>query len=105
MYYDDNYNPWTLTTLKILVVSFLALLGAAAIVADALPKDEIFSHLAKALPDGTILSYRIYEKGLRRLLDSQSVFNLPSEFKEYARIRPEPPVNNTSVFIIKNTGR
>jgi len=75
------------------------------VAADALPKNEIFTHLANALPDGTILSYRIYEKGLRRLLDDQSVFDLPREFKEYARIRPEPPVNNTSVFIIKNTGR
>ena len=75
------------------------------VAADALPKDEIFSHLAKVLPDGTILSYRIYEKGLRRLIDSQSVFKLPPEFKEYTRIRPEPPVNNTSVFIIKNTCR
>jgi hypothetical protein len=71
--------------------------------ADALPKDEIFAHLAKALPNGAMLSYRIYEKGLRRLLDDQSVFDLPPEFREYARIRPEPPVNNTSVFIIKNT--
>lgn len=72
--------------------------------ADALPKDEIFTHLAKALPDGTKLSYRIYEKGLRRLLDEQSVFDLPPEFEEYCRIRPEPPVNNTSVFLVKNNG-
>ena len=68
------------------------------VAADALPKNEIFSHLAKVLPDETLLSYRIYEKGLRRLLDSQSFFKLPPEFKEYTRIRPEPPVNNTSVF-------
>ncbi len=71
--------------------------------ADARPKDEIFTHLAKALPDGTRLSYRIYEKGLRRLLDDQSVFDLPPEFEEYTRIRPQPPVNNTSVFLVKNT--
>lgn len=37
---------------------------------------------------------RIYEKGLRQLLDDQSVFDLPPEFKEYLRIRPKPPVNN-----------
>lgn len=71
--------------------------------ADALPKDEIFAHLAKALPDGAKLSYRIYEKGLRRLLDYQSVFDLPAVFREYARVRPEPPVNNTSVFVIKDS--
>ena len=70
--------------------------------ADATPKDEIFTHLAKELPNRTRVSYRIYEKGLRRLLDDHSVFDLPPEFKEYARIRPEPPVNNTSVFLVKN---
>jgi hypothetical protein len=69
--------------------------------ADALPKEEIFTHLAKALSPGEMISYRIYEKGLRRLLDDQSVFDLPPEFSEYARIRPQPPVNNTSVFAAK----
>ncbi|WP_022668360.1 nicotianamine synthase family protein [Desulfospira joergensenii] len=69
--------------------------------ADALPKDEIFSHLADRLEEGTKLSYRIYEKGLRRLLDVQSSFDLPAGFRQYRRIRPQPPVNNTSVFISK----
>ena len=69
--------------------------------ADALPKEEIFSHLAKALSPGEMISYRIYEKGLRRFLDDQSVFDLPPEFSECARIRPQPPVNNTSVFAVK----
>jgi len=69
--------------------------------ADALPKEEIFAHLAKALSPGEMISYRIYEKGLRRLLDDQSLFCLPSEFSECARIRPQPPVNNTSVFAIR----
>ncbi len=72
--------------------------------ADAMPKDEIFSLLAGRLEDGTRLSYRIYEKGLRRLLDVQSDFTLPSEFKEVGRIRPVPPVNNTSVFVEKQGG-
>ena len=71
------------------------------VAADARPKDEIFTHLAKTLPKGTRLSYRIYEKGLRRLMDDQAALDLPPEFKEYLRIRPEPPVNNTSVFLIK----
>lgn len=70
--------------------------------ADACPKDEIFTHLAKALPDGTKVSCRIYEKGLRRLIDDQSLSQLPPEFKEYTRIRPEPPVNNTAIFLIKD---
>ncbi len=68
--------------------------------ADACPKDEIFAHLAGTLPNGTRVSYRIYEKGLRRLMDNQAAFEPPG-FKEYLRIRPEPPVNNTSVFLIK----
>jgi hypothetical protein len=71
--------------------------------ADARPKDEIFAHLAKALPGGTRLSCRIYEKGLRRLLDDHALSDLPPGFTEYARIRPEPPVNNTSVFLLRNT--
>ena len=69
--------------------------------ADACPKDEIFTHLAKTLPNEARLSYRIYEKGLRRLMDDQPVSDLPPELKEYTSIRPEPPVNNTSVFLIK----
>ncbi|MGD9210539.1 MAG: nicotianamine synthase family protein [Desulfobacteraceae bacterium] len=69
--------------------------------AEALPKDEIFSHLAQVLSPCTKLSYRIFEKGLRRLLDDHSVFRLPHLFKEYKRVRPQPPVNNTVVFIIK----
>ena len=69
--------------------------------ADALPKEEIFRHLETSLDNGVKLSYRIYEKGLRRLLDVQSNFDLPGGFREYRRIRPRPPVNNTSVFVIK----
>jgi hypothetical protein len=69
--------------------------------ADAIPKKEIFFHLAKTLPDGMKLSYRIYEKGLRRLFDMDHVGKLPQPLREYRRIRPQPPVNNTSVFVIK----
>jgi hypothetical protein len=69
--------------------------------ADAMPKVEIFSHLAGILEPGQMISYRIYEKGLRRLFDAASCFALPPEFVEIARIQPEPPVNNTSVFAIR----
>ena len=69
--------------------------------ADAVPKKTIFEYLARVFPPGQMISYRIYEKGLRRLLDDQSVFELPKEFKEYARVRPEPPVNNTCVFAVR----
>ena len=71
------------------------------IAAQAEPKKEIFNHLAKVLPVGTKLSYRIYEKGLRRLLDTFYLFELPGQFKEYLRVQPEPPVNNTVVFVTK----
>ncbi len=71
------------------------------IAAQAEPKKEIFNHLANVLPAGTKLSYRIYEKGLRRLLDTFYLFELPGQFKEYHRVRPEPPVNNTVVFATK----
>lgn len=69
--------------------------------ADAHPKNEIFTHLAGSLPKGTKVSYRIYEKGLRRLMDDRSVFDLHHKFMEYMCIRPKPPVNNTSIFLIK----
>ena len=69
--------------------------------ADAIPKEEIFTHLAGTLPSGMKISYRIYEKGWRRLFDMDHVGGLPRPLKEYRRIRPQPPVNNTSVFVIK----
>ncbi len=75
------------------------------VAADAGPKDEIFAHFAKTLPNGARLSYRIYEKGLRRLMDDQANFDPPLAFKECLRIRPEPPVNNTSVFLVKDIKR
>ena len=46
----------------------------------ACPKDEIFALLASSLPNGAKVSYRIYEKGLRRLMDKQVVFDPPPAF-------------------------
>jgi hypothetical protein len=66
--------------------------------ADAAPKAEIFAHLAAILEPGRTISYRIYEKGLRRLFDAASCMALPPEFVEIRRIQPEPPVNNTCIF-------
>lgn len=74
------------------------------IAAQAEPKKEIFNHLAKELPAGFKLSYRIYEKGLRKLLDTFSSCELPEQFEEYLRVQPEPPVNNTVVFVTKGVG-
>jgi len=71
------------------------------VAAAAEPKKEIFDHLAEVLPAGTKITYRIYEKGLRRVLETSSFPELPEQFKEYLRIRPEQPVNNTVVFLIK----
>ena len=72
------------------------------VAAQAEPKKEIFEHLAKVLSKGSKVSYRLYEKGLRRILDGSILFELPAGFKEYLRIQPEPPVNNTVVFLEKN---
>jgi len=69
------------------------------VAAQAEPKKEIFDHLAGVLPAGTKISYRIYEKGLRRMLDTFYRYELPGRLKEYQRIHPEPPANNTSVFL------
>ena len=73
------------------------------VAAQAEPKKEIFDHLAGVLPAGTKLSYRIYEKGLRRMLDTFYRYGLPEQLREYLRISPEPPANNTSVFL-EHTG-
>ena len=67
--------------------------------AQAEHKKAIFDHQAEVLPTGTKVSYRIYEKGLRRLLDTCSRYELPEPFVEYLRIPPKPPVNNTVVFL------
>lgn len=70
--------------------------------AEALPKDEIFAHLANVVDDQTKISYRIFEKGFRRLLDDKSSFILPSIFREFNRVNPDPPVNNTVVLVVKD---
>ena len=72
------------------------------VAAQAEPKNAIFDHLVDVLPAGTKLSYRIYEKGLRLLLDTFSRYELPKAFVEYLRIAPKPPVNNTVVFLTTN---
>jgi hypothetical protein len=71
------------------------------VAAAARPKQEIFDHLVNVLPTGTKVSYRINEKGLRRLLDNQPSFDMPADFQQYLRCRPEPPVTNTVVFLTK----
>ncbi|AKB17242.1 hypothetical protein MSWHS_0379 [Methanosarcina sp. WWM596] len=69
------------------------------VAAQAEPKKEVFEHLAKILPEGSKVSYRLYEKGLRRILEGNSFLDLPPGFEEYLRVQPEPPVNNTVVFL------
>lgn len=73
------------------------------VAAQAEPKQEIFDHLAAMLPAGTKVSYRIYEKGLRRLLDTFSSYEFPWHLEEYLRLRPKPPANNTVVFLTTTT--
>jgi len=71
------------------------------VAAQAEPKREVFEQIAKVLSVGSKVSYRLYEKGIRRVLDGGSLFKLPSGFEEYLRVQPEPPVNNTVVFLKK----
>jgi len=72
------------------------------VAAQAEPKEVIFDHLATVLPAGTKVSYRSYEKGLRKLLDTFYRYELPAQFDEYLRVRPKPPANNTVVFLTTN---
>jgi len=72
------------------------------VAAQAEPKKEIFDHLANVLPAETKISYRLYDKGLRRLLDTFYRYELPEPFEEYLRVRPKPPANNTVVFLTTN---
>jgi hypothetical protein len=69
------------------------------VAAQAEPKREVFEQLAKVLPEGSKVSCRLYEKGLRRVLEGSSLYEPPSGFEEYLRVQPEPPVNNTVVFL------
>ncbi len=66
----------------------------------AYPKEEIFSLLAEVLSSGSKVSYRTYEKGLRRLFCDIDT-TVPQKFIEIARIHPTPPVNNTVVVLEK----
>ncbi len=65
------------------------------------PKSEIFHHLAAALPAGAMVSFRIHEKGLRRLINSPCLHATPPGFQEIGRVQPKAPVINTCVFIEK----
>lgn len=65
------------------------------------PKQEIFAHLAAALPSGARVSFRTHEKAVRRLINAATLHEAPAGFKELARIQPEPPVINTCVFLEK----
>ncbi|WP_440955552.1 nicotianamine synthase family protein [Methanosarcina sp. Mfa9] len=72
------------------------------VAAQAEPKEEIFGHLAKVLPKDCRVSFRIYEKGLRKVLDNSFPPKILAGFEEYLRVSPEPPVNNTVVFLKRN---
>ena len=74
---------------------------ALMIAAQAEPKKEILDHLLKIIPAGFRISYRIYEKGLMKLLNMGFLLDLPEGYNEHKRIRPEPPAYNTVVFLEK----
>lgn len=72
---------------------------ALMIAAQAEPKKEILNHLFKVIPTGYRISYRIYEKGLMKLVNRDFLLDLPEGYREYKRIRPTPPAYNTVVFL------
>ena len=74
---------------------------ALMVAAQAESKKEIFEHLLKVMPLGSRISCRIYEKGLRKLLNGNCLLDLPEGFDEQMRVHPEPPVYNTVVFLEK----
>jgi hypothetical protein len=74
---------------------------ALMIAAQAEPKKEILDYLLKVIPTGCRISYRIYEKGLMKLLNRDFLLDLPEGYREYKRIRPEPPAYNTVIFLEK----
>ena len=79
------------------------------------PKEEIFAHLAKVLEGRAKVAYRVPERSsnghltladLVFFIQQNGYFDsngLPSEFREYCRIRPEPPNINALVMTIKET--
>ncbi|MDR7665704.1 nicotianamine synthase family protein [Methanosarcina sp. Z-7115] len=73
---------------------------ALMIAAQAEPKKEILDHLLKVVPLECRISYRIYEKGLMKLLNMGFLLDLPEGF-EKQKIQPEPPTYNTVVFLEK----
>lgn len=71
------------------------------IAAQAEPKKEIFEHLLEVMPAGSRISCRVYEKGLRKLLSGNCLFDLPEGFEEQERVQPQNPVYNTVIFLEK----
>lgn len=87
-------------------IDFLGLdtgIKALVIAAQAEPKKEILDYLLTVMPPGCRISYRIYEKGLMKLLNRDFLLDLPEGYREYKRIRPEPPAYNTVIFLEKKS--
>jgi len=76
---------------------------AFIIAAQAEPKKEILDYLLEVIPAGCRISYRIYEKGLMKLLNRDFLLDLPDGYREYKRIRPEPPAYNTVIILEKKS--
>ncbi len=74
---------------------------ALMVAAQAESKKDIFEHLLEVMPVGSRISCRVYEKGLRKLLNGNCLLDLPAGFEEQERVLPEPPVYNTVVFLEK----
>ncbi len=82
------------------------------------PKSDIFKYLARALDNGSKVSYREpedipreylkYLGGIIRQTQLALCFDpsnyIPSVFREYRRVRPKPPVEVSLVLTVKDRG-
>ncbi len=72
------------------------------VAAVAEPKPRVFQYIRQFIPSGALVGYRLYEKGLRCIMYSTPNDWAPAGFREVKRIHPQPPVNNTIIFVEKD---
>ena len=72
------------------------------VAAFAEPRKRIFQRLAEVIGPDTLVSYRIYEKGMRDIFSGQPLDESDlGGFVEVKRIPPQGNVNNTIIFLKK----
>ena len=69
------------------------------VAAQAIPRQQVLEHLACALPAGSRISLRTYEKGFRRILAGDEGLLLPEGLTLVGTVDPGPSVNNTVTLL------